>query len=199
MSSNNKPDGGGFAVTVIFTLSVFVLVLIFILFTRDQGNKQVEETLTDLVQTNQELQKEKKQEFSKPLEERLKEAGIESESLWVKEKDCDEPYCLFSKLTSGRSASDDEKDFVDTRGIVRWKGFYEDYQDKGGADCDAFILEEDHSVHSIDMSLLAGIEQTLLKQSTNDEPTQLTVFFRENENPADPCNRPAIVLNVHFE
>lgn len=180
--------------TIIFVLSIVVLILIFVLFSRDQGAKTVEKTLANLATTNQELQKSQQKEAIKPLADRLKDASVDPNNVWMMADGCKEPYCLFIKIaTDGK-----EPAVATTRGLARWKGRYEDYKDKGGAACDAFILE-DNTVHAIDMSLLASLEQKLLKQSTNQDPTQVSVYVRENDKPEDPCHNPAVVMNVHFE
>lgn len=185
-----KEHAGGFGVTIIFILSIVVLILMFVLFTRDQNSKAVESTLTNLAQTNVELQKAQQAEKAKSVADRLKDAGIDPEKLWTI-GDCKEPYCQFTRL----STKDGE--VVPVRGIERWSGYYEKYKDEK-TECDAFVFGDD-TRRGINMELLASLEKKLVTGSTKNDPIELTVFTHENALVQNPCDAPPFVLNVHFE
>jgi hypothetical protein len=185
-----KNGANGFGVSVIFILSIVVLILIFVLFTRDQSAKTVESTLTNLAQTNAELQKAQQAEKTKTVADRLKDAGIDPKTVWQL-GECKEPYCQFTQLAT----KDGEVSAV--RGIERWSGYYEAYKDEKG-ECEAFVFGEEKR-RGINMELLASLEKKLVKGSRKDDPIELTVFTHENKLVEHPCDEPSYVLNVHFE
>ncbi len=189
-----KKEASGFGVSVIFILSVVVLILMFVLFTRDQSAKTVESTLTNLAQTNAELQKAQQAEKTKSVADRLKEAGVDPETVWTL-GECKEPYCQFTKLSSKEGSA------TAIRSIERWEGRHDTYDD-GKVSCDMFVLGDKTSL-PINLELLAKVEQNLLKASTNQETVEVTVYRSEDKErdlkTGNPCESPAYVLNVHFE
>lgn len=161
----------------------------FVLFTRDQSAKTVESTLTNLAQSNAELQKAQQAEKTKSVADRLKEAGVDADKVWVLE-DCKEPYCQFTRL----STKEGEAGSI---AITRWKGSYERYKDEQG-ECDAFALTNEIR-RGINMDLLASVEKKLVTSSSKDNPIELTVFIHEDGDRHHPCDETPYVLNVHFE
>lgn len=192
MSSNNKQEGG-FAVTVIFILSILVLMLIFVLFTRDQGNKQVAQTITSLATTNQELKKVQKTEKAKSLSDRLEEVGIDAGALWML-GDCEVPYCRFTSVVVD---GDKEEELQSVLAIERWDGYFEKYVDRD-SECGAFVFNNGQ-VRGINMETLASVEKNLITTSDKDNPIGLTVFIHDDQKFFNVCENNPIVLNVHFE
>jgi hypothetical protein len=190
MPTNNKKGASGFGVSVIFILSIVVLILIFVLFTRDQNAETVESTLTNLAQTNTELQKAQQAEKTKTTADRLKDAGIDPKNVWQL-GECKEPYCQFTQLSTK------EGETVAVRAIERWSGYYENYKDEKG-ECDVFVFG-DEMRRGINMELLASLEKKLVKSSGKNDPIELTVFTHENKLVEHPCDEPPFVLNAHFE
>ncbi len=191
MSTKKNEAASGFGVTIIFILSIVVLILMFVLFTRDQSSKMVESTLTDLAQSNTQLQKSQQAENAKPLADRLKDGGIDPENLWSL-GECEEPYCQFTQVSTSEG-----KAVVSVRAIQRWSGYYESFKDEKG-ECDAFVFSDDQR-RGINMKLLANLEKKLVKGSSKDDPIDLTVFTHEDALVEHPCDEPPYVLNVHFE
>ena len=199
MSNTDKQESGGFAVSVIFILSILVLILMFILFTRDQGNKAVEKTLVDLATSNQELQEShqelqesQKQEKEKSLRERMEEAGIDPDRLWTIGDTCEIPYCLFTSLGL------DGADAARVVGLERWSGYFGRYEDVERT-CDAFIADETRAF-PIRLDHLAKIEQDILTASAKTDPIDITVFRVAPEaSGVPPCDRAAFVMNVHLD
>lgn len=187
----SKDHAGGFGVTIIFILSIVVLILMFVLFTRDQSSKAVESTLTNLAQTNTELQKAQQAESVKSLADRLKEGGIDPGNLWSL-GECKEPYCQFTQVSTTEG-----KRVVSVRAIERWNGHYENYKDEK-AECDTFVFS-DEMRRGINMELLASLEKKLVKGSSKDDPIELTVFTHDDKLVEHPCDEAPYVLNVHFE
>lgn len=191
MPTKKKEGANGFGVTVIFILSVVVLILLFILFTRDQGAKVVETAISNLVETNTELQKEQQTEKQKSLADRLSAAEIDPTNMWEM-KPCDqEPYCMFSQLNTGSDTT------VAIRGLQRWDGYYESYKDETG-NCDALVFVNDIR-RGVNLEVLSKLEQKLLKESSKDEPVGLTVFVHDDKAIEHPCDQAPYALNVHFE
>ncbi len=194
MPTKQKESSGSFFVAVVFILSAVVLILIFVLFTRAQGTKAVEQTLSGLAKSNAELQQEQKIEKQKPINERLKEAGLDPNSLWQMNPCESIPYCTFEKTELA-----DEKSAA-ILSIERWSGYHEKFKDEQTS-CDRFVLEDGTS-QPITMELLATIEQNLLKNSSAKEPTAITVYryedHKRDEKKGNPCEMPSFVLNVHL-
>lgn len=198
MSTKQKDSSGSFAVSIIFILCSIVLVLMFVLFMRDQGAKEVESTLTDLATTNAELQQVQKIEEQKPISDRLTELGFDADNLWTKEPCENEPYCVFTKYTKG------EKNLAVFQALERWDGFYSTYEDENVA-CDMFVTSSGNDSLPIRLDLLAKVEQNLLEASTESDPVGVTVYRTTTEEsphtypPTQECENPAYILNVHFE
>lgn len=191
MPTKKKEGANGFGVTVIFILSVVVLILMFILFTRDQGAKVVETAISNLVETNTELQKAQQAEKQKSLADRLQAAEIDPTNVWEM-KPCDQgPYCMFSQLSTSSDTP------VATRGLQRWDGYYEFYKDETGS-CDAFVFVNEIR-RGVNLEVLSKLEQKLLKESSKDEPVGLTVFVHDDKPIEHPCDQAPYALNVHFE
>lgn len=192
MATKKKQESGGFAVTIIFILSIVVLILIFVLFTRDQGNQAVEKTLTDLAQTNQELQQAQRSERDRSILDRLEEAGFDPGRMWTVEESCEFPYCLFTTFMN------DNGDAQNVVGLERWKGYFGRYEDETSK-CDALVVD-DARVLPIDVEFLAGVEKNLLKASEKNDPVEITVFrVAPDESGVPPCDRASYVMNVHLE
>lgn len=192
MATKKKQENGGFAVTIIFILSIVVLILIFVLFTRDQGNKAVEKTLTDLAQTNQQLQKEQRGEKEKSIRDRLTEAGFDPGRMWIVEESCEFPYCLFTTFMNG------EGDAQNVVGLERWSGYFGKYKDETSS-CDAFVVDDARAL-PIRTDHLADVERNLLKASQKNDPIEITVFrVVPDESGIPPCDRASYVMNVHLK
>ena len=191
MSQKNE-TGGSFAASVIFILSVALLIVLFVLFTRNQNTQNVKETLSTLAESNAELRDQQTVEKNKPVAEKLKESGLDPERVWKMEMCENTPYCTFTQVDGSASFS-----------IERWDGYFL-AKSKEEGDCDKFVMEGAETL-PIDMSLLASVEQNLLKASTQKDPVGVSVIFAwdgpsplEDET-VDVCKSPARVLNVHFE
>lgn len=196
MATKKKESAGSFIVTIIFILSIVVLVLIFVLFTRDQGTKAVENTLSDLAKTNAELLQEQKTEKQKSIDKRLEEAGFDPNNLWQLTPCENMPYCTFLKTGTG------EGDSSAIHAVERWSGYHETYDD-GETTCDQFVLNDGFGL-PINLEMLASVEQNILKDSTPKDPIEITVYRSEDrkrdpKSSQDLCAMPAYVLNVHLE
>lgn len=183
---------GGFLFTIVFILSIVVLVLLFVLLTRDQGTKTIEDKLNDLVQSNVSLQETQNKESQKPLVDRLKEFGFDPNNLWQMSPCGDGPYCTFTEVRA-----DDKVKTVSIRGLERWHGYYESFKDEKGS-CDAFVFT-DGTKQGIKLNVLSSLEQKLLKESDEKDQVELSVFVHNDAIAEHTCDFPAHVLNVHFD
>lgn len=198
MATKKTESHNAFAVSVIFILSMIALILLFVLFMRDQNAKVVDDALKQLAQTNVQLQQEQTSQDSKTFADKVKDLYLDPNNLWSMQPCEKEPYCSFVRQTGG------EKESSISVSLNRWDGFYVSYDD-GEASCDQFDLGNGQ-VMPINMELLASVEQNLLKDSSEKEPVGVTVYRSYSEEhplpmdqSASPCLSPSYVLNVHFE
>ncbi len=192
--------------TLVFILSAVIIVLLFIILASSQGDKEIDKTISDLKQKNDELENAREDAEKTSLAQRLGTAGIETLNLWKFEiENCEIPYCLATRI-----GVEGVEDFVEqTRGLSRWKGYVtkleEGPEDPDGQEgsqtktttCEAFSIDGGADF-PINMDLLADVEKKLLKAGTEKNQIEITVYSIVTGGEPISCKTPAYVLNVHL-
>ena len=180
--------------SIIYILSLVIVVLIVVIFVRDQSNSDIDKVVSNIKQKNSELETALADEKITPIAQRLGTAGIDTLNLWKFENEgCKIPYCLATRI-----GVEGVEDFVEqTRGLSRWKGYVTKLEEADTASCEAFAIDGGVDF-PINTDLLADVEKKLLKAGTEKNQVEITVYSIITGDEPISCDTPAYVLNVHL-
>ena len=192
--------------SIIYILSLVIVVLIVVIFVRDQSNSDIDKVVSNIKQKNSELETALADEKITPIAQRLGTAGIDTLNLWKFENEgCKIPYCLATRI-----GVEGVEDFVEqTRGLSRWKGYVTELKEvavipseaEGSQTekitCEAFAIEGGANF-PISTDLLADVEKKLLRTANEKKQIEITVYSIISGDEPISCDTPAYVLNVHL-